>query len=208
MSHPPTSSVTHSRTRAYRGKIHCQRSHTEGKGWLRLVGPIKLYISVATYNFIDPTNQSHPIASLLHALSRKPLYPFLSCPHCTPLHTHTCGYMYTCTCTHTCTRAHARTPSTHPQPWVFLSPSPPNHTKTERKRWPPCFLHTSFVVLFICGSHNANGWCQIHPLITTTTNQRNIGEASILDPVIVGAIERERLVLMWLQNNCQDAPMG
>jgi len=64
--------------------------------------------------------------------------------------------MYTCTCTHTCTRAHARTPSTHPQPWVFLSPSPPNHTKTERKRWSPCFLHTSFVVLLICGSHNAN----------------------------------------------------
>ena len=49
---------------------------------------------------------------------------------------------------------------------------------------------------------------QQQPVSATTTSQRNIGEASILDPVIVGAIERARLVLMWLQNNCQDAAMG
>jgi len=51
-------------------------------GWLRLVGSIKLYVSFAdyhrfyrallakeTYDFIDPTNQSHPIRILVSKCS-------------------------------------------------------------------------------------------------------------------------------------------
>ena len=85
--HKPTHAYTNLQTPTCLRHIHIYTTlHTYTMGWLRSVGSIKFQVSFAghrlfyrsffakeTYDFIDPTNRSHPIP--LHTCTTVTTYP-------------------------------------------------------------------------------------------------------------------------------------